>query len=247
MGLFDKKPKLDLKFERKPTLIVAGREFSAALKSDGTVLYAGSPTSPTSLVTKWHDIVSLAGSYDHVAGVKRDGTVVACGDNKFKQCNVSEWRDVVAVATNDCATIGLKADGTVVGTYRKFAITEHNRRYVLDLASWQGIVAIAGGGSYGFAGLRWDGTPVGVGAEELLAKLRQKPRHTNIVALAICDLINPCTIALLSDGTLIASRNDFARIERWRRLRRCASSQVWHPITENKEWLLELEARERTK
>ena len=61
MGLFDKKPKLDLVFEQKPTLIIGGSDFSAAVKDDGRVVYAGDMLSTTAGVVKWYDIVSLAG------------------------------------------------------------------------------------------------------------------------------------------------------------------------------------------
>ena len=53
--------------------IVAGESFPAGLKSDGTVVYAGSIPN-TEVIETWDNIVSIAGERIHLGGLRADGS-----------------------------------------------------------------------------------------------------------------------------------------------------------------------------
>ena len=84
--------------------------------------------------SRWHDIVMLTGTDDHVVGLRSDGTVVASGWNHRSQCEVADWEDVVQVAAGGYFTAGLKSDGTVVVASTKGGFT--------DVYKWTNVVSI---------------------------------------------------------------------------------------------------------
>lgn len=76
---------------------------SVGLRSDGTVVAAGSNNFGACKVDNWTDIISVSEGDSHTVGLRRDGTVVAtryAGDIRFNysQCEVSNWNNIVAIA-----------------------------------------------------------------------------------------------------------------------------------------------------
>ena len=78
--------------------IAAGDQFSAALRSNGTLWMTGDNTfgqlgfgtrMNTNLFTKvgtGTDWISVAAGYQHTVALKSDGTLWAWGDNSYGQC-----------------------------------------------------------------------------------------------------------------------------------------------------------------
>ncbi|MBO5402593.1 MAG: TIR domain-containing protein [Clostridia bacterium] len=95
-------------------IISGGKEHTAALLTDGTVVACGSNQKGQISTGTWRNIVYIACGDFHTVGLKSDGTVVACGDNEKGQCNVSGWTDIVHISCDAFHTVGVRSDGTVV-------------------------------------------------------------------------------------------------------------------------------------
>jgi uncharacterized repeat protein (TIGR02543 family) len=141
-------------FKVEPT-IAAGAAHTVGLRSDGTVMAAGSNASGQCGVSDWEHIVQLAAGEAHTIGVRNDGTVVAAGSNTSGQCDVGNWTDIVQVAAGATHTVGLRADGTVVAV-------GNNDYGQCNVGSWTDIVQVAAGGFHTL-GLKEDGTVVAIG------------------------------------------------------------------------------------
>ena len=150
----EKAPPLNLERTIGPT-VAAGRNHTVGLKSDGTVVAAGSNVYGQCNVDDWTDIVAVAAGSEHTVGLKSDGTVVAVGSNTFGQCNVYDWTDIVAVAADGSHTVGLRSDGTVMAG----GLNPDGR---CNVSGWKGIVAVTAG-QFDTVGLKSDGTVVAVG------------------------------------------------------------------------------------
>lgn len=138
--------------------VVASDFQTVALRTDGTVVAAGSDSGGKRAVSRWTDIVSVAAGHFQIVGLRADGTVVAAGSNNYGQCDVDGWTDIVAIAAGDEHTVGLRADGTVVAT-------GNNEDGRCDVSDWTGVVAIAAD-TWHTVGLRADGTVVATGDNE---------------------------------------------------------------------------------
>ncbi|HVL67081.1 MAG TPA: Ig-like domain repeat protein, partial [Vicinamibacterales bacterium] len=153
--LYDPKPAL-LPAVVAPTpgqpQIAAGRIHTVALRSDGTVIGAGSNSAGQLNVSGWTDIVRIASSAnaDFTVGLKSDGTVVATGDNASGQLNVGAWTGIAGIAAGNAHTVGLRSDGTVVAV----GSSGSGR---LNVTGWTDIVQVAAGDAL-TVGLRRDGT-----------------------------------------------------------------------------------------
>ncbi len=171
--------------------IAGGAYHTVGLKSDGTVVAAGSKNSGQCDVSDWTDVVAVACRSLRTVGLKFDGTVVAAGDNSESQCDVSGWTDVVAIACGFDHTVGLKSDGTVVAA-------GDNEDGQCDVSGWTDVVAIACGFDH-TVGLKSDGTVVAVGDNK--DGQCNVSDWTDVVAIA-CSGSN--TVGLKSDGTVVA-------------------------------------------
>lgn len=132
------------------------------LRSDGTVLAAGSNLFGECGVEDWEDIVDVSAGASHTVGLRSDGTVVAVGNNKRGQCDVDDWDHIIDVAAGRFSTYGLTMDGRILvaGDY-----TNAWGDYVPDVPEWEDVIAIAAGSDSSRAqdfvvGLRSDGTIV---------------------------------------------------------------------------------------
>lgn len=172
------------------------------LKTDGTVIAAGSNISNKTDVQEWTDIIDIAAGGEHSVALKADGTVVAVGADSWNQCQVEEWTDIVDIIAKDDRTIGLKADGTIEETgymgYELRGLYTGNGSRV-NRAVWNNLVAIATG-SQTVIGLKSDGTVVAVGDNE--DGQCDVETWTDIVAIAAGY---SHTVGLKSDGTVVAA------------------------------------------
>ena len=164
-------------------VLAVGFYHTVGLKTDGTVIAAGSNSDGQCNVTSWRDIQAIdCGAY-HTVGLKTDGTVIAAGRNASGQCNVSEWQDIVAVACTDYDTIGLKRDGTVVATgYHDYSA----------LSGWSDVVSI-GGGSY---------SAVAVTGRGQLLSSHPSARSESIRSAVAADASTGYAVCLLENGTV---------------------------------------------
>lgn len=180
------------------TRIATSSLHTVGLKSDGTVVAAGSGIHKQMDVSGWKNIVAIAAEYDHTVGLKSDGTVVAVGNNDCGQCNVSGWKDIVAVAAggtlDHCFTVGLKSDGTVVAT-------GDNENGQCNVSGWEDIVAISAA-DHQTVGLKADGTVIATGLG--LAKNEDFSDWKDIVAISAGNQI----LGLKSNGTVIVAGED---------------------------------------
>jgi hypothetical protein len=191
-------------------MIAAGTAHTVGLKSDGTVVAAGSNASGQCGVNDWEHIVQLAAGEDHTVGLKDDGTVVAAGSNTSGQCDVSNWTGIVQIAAGAAHTVGLRADGTVVAV-------GNNDYGQCNVGTWTNIIQVAAG-EFHTVGLKDDGTVVAVGLNNY--------GQCNVgswvdVAQVSAGALH--TVGLKDDGTVIAKG--------WNLLGQC-NVGTWQDITQ---------------
>ncbi len=189
-------------------LITGGYGYTAALKSDGTVLVAGElPNSEC--ISEWKSVVAISAGFLHLVCLKSDGTVVATGYNHDGECNVSDWHDITAIATGWHFTIGLKKDGTVVATGK-------NISGQCDVSDWYNIVAIKADDDI-TVGLKKDGTVVST--HKHFHKALSSSLWEDIAAIT---LGSDCIIGIKNDGTVVAAakeedeENENCNVSNWR-------------------------------
>ncbi len=180
------------KHSKKIQTLCAGNSHTIGLKTDGTVVAAGSNKFGQCNVDKWWHIVAVsAGAYSTI-GIKGNGTVLSAGNNEYGQCDVSDWRDIIAVSAGNYHTAGLKSDGTVVAV-------GHNSAGQCDVNGWKDIISVVTGNSH-TVGLKSDGTVVAVGDNG--------DGRCNVSGWK--DIISICaghshTLGLKLDGTVVAA------------------------------------------
>ena len=106
------------------------------LKSDGTVLLAGSYAGES--VSGWTGITQVA-TGPIVMGLKSDGTVVYTGGiDGVDFSDINTWTDIVQVATGQQYAVGLKSDGTVM-------FAGDGRGYTRDVKYWKNVISVSCG------------------------------------------------------------------------------------------------------
>lgn len=172
--------------------ISAGRNHTAALKADGTVVTAGSNDYyQRDLVSEWSDVVSVSVGETHTVALTATGTVLHAGAVNYGQRAATQWWDIAAVYAGKNHTIGLKTDGTVVATGR-------NDYGQCNVWYWNDMIAISTG-TYHTAGLKADGTVVATGNNQ--HKQCEVSDWTDIIAVYAAD---SHTVGLKADGTVVA-------------------------------------------
>ena len=213
--------------------IKASNHHTVGLRSDGTVVAAGSNSYGQCNVDEWSNIARIAAGAHHTVGLKKNGTVVAAGSNSYGQCNVNGWNNIAEIATGAYHTVGLKKDGTAVATgwngygqcnvngWNNIARIAVSRYHTVGLRA-DGTVVAAGSNSYGqcnvngwnniaeiatgtyhTVGLRADGTVVATGSNN--DGECNISEWTDIVAIAAGPRF---TLGLKSDGTVAAAGNN---------------------------------------
>ena len=82
--------------------IKVSNHHTVGLRSDETVVAAGSNSYGQCNVDEWSNIARIAAGAHHTVGLKKDGTVVAAGNNEYGQCNVESWN---IKADSDASTV----------------------------------------------------------------------------------------------------------------------------------------------
>lgn len=97
--------------------ICAGDSFSAGLRTDGTVVAAGTATEQWDL-SGWTDIRNLAAGSAFLVGIRSDGTVVSAGlEGSYFASDCAElafWKDVVYIAAGTDHIVAVDRDGQVL-------------------------------------------------------------------------------------------------------------------------------------
>lgn len=171
--------------------VSAGYSHTVALKSDGTVVAAGSDSSGQSDVDGWSDIVAVSAGRAHTVGLKSDGTVVTAGKDSAGRCDVRNWSDIVAIRAGFENTAGLKSDGTVV-------VVGANQFGQCDVGDWSDIEMVSAG-EYHTVGVNSDGTVVAVGKN--FCGQCDVSDWSDVVAVSAGG---SHTVALKFDGTVVA-------------------------------------------
>lgn len=197
-------PKPTLQAQSRKT-ILATPDFIVAVKSDGTVLYAGEPIKNRGYIREWTDIVSICGSYYggiiedrryFLFALKRDGTVVTTNDS-FAD-SISGWKDIVDISCYGNTILGLKSDGTVVGE----SINVIGKKDT-SFETWSEIIAVSTGGDH-FVGLKKDGTVVACGDDDS-GQCYYTKNWTDIVSISANGYE---TLGLKKDGTVLTTNID---------------------------------------
>lgn len=93
--------------------VAAGKYFSAALFSDGTVKTAGTGGEDIIFDTAgWTDIVQITAGDGFLAGLDTQGRVYSAGKTL---ADTSAWENVIQIAAGASHLVALKADGTCAG------------------------------------------------------------------------------------------------------------------------------------
>ena len=188
------------------TQIAAGSSVTAGIKSDGTVLIAGTcwlscSESPYDAAS-WTDIKQIAFGKNHTVGLKTDGTVVTIGKSSFDQCDVSSWTNIKQIAAGVFHTVGLKENGTVVSAGCSGFGSNSGQ---CNVSSWSDIKQIVAGEQCTL-GVKEDGTVLFAGnitcVESFLnTDLCDVSLWTDIKQVAVGDYH---IVGLKNDGTVVA-------------------------------------------
>ena len=173
--------------------IKASNHHTVGLRSDGTVVAAGSNSYGQCNVDEWSNIARIAAGAHHTVGLKKNGTVVAAGSNSYGQCNVNGWNNIAEIATGAYHTVGLKKDGTAVAT-------GWNGYGQCNVNGWNNIARIAVS-RYHTVGLRADGTVVATGSNDRYGECEVNGWN-NIAEIATGE---HHTVGLRADGTVVAT------------------------------------------
>ena len=195
--------------------IYAGRKHIAGLKSDGTVVAAGSNDYGQCNVKSWRNIIDIIAIYDHTISITGDGRHFLAGkfgsDNnaifekiKYMENQTNELiggfseepqkeinKEICMVSAGYFHTVGLRKDGTVM------AVGE-NEYGQCDVENWQDIISISAG-CYHTVGLKKDGTVVAVGENEYCQCNVED--WQDIIAISAWGYH---TVGLKKDGTVMA-------------------------------------------
>ena len=150
--------------------INAGDTQIVGLRSDGTVVAAGSDKNDQLNVGDWENIVAVSAGQFFTLGLMEDGTVIstipeelrADEDSGYKDLFVDDWDHIIAISAGDWTIAGLKEDGTVIFTVTNF---HYNSKPLSEISSWTDIIAVTAG-LYEVMALRADGTLLVAGGRE---------------------------------------------------------------------------------
>ena len=174
------------------TAIAAGRDYSLALKSDGTVIGMGfgtAATPPAGLT----GVTAIAASSTRSVALKSDKTMVGWGSG-IGGTGMPTWTDVIAITGGTNHFLAIRSGGTVSGWGTGFGTIP---------AGLTGVTAVAAGNSFSLA-LKGDGTVVGWGTTT--AGYAGIPTDlTGVTAIAAGFDFG---LALKSDGTVVGWGNN---------------------------------------
>ena len=173
-------------------MVAAGKAHTVGLRSDGTVIAAGSDKAGQCRINDWTDIIQVSAGEEHTVGLKSNGTVAATGDNSWGQCDVGHWRTVIQAAAGQYNTVGLQSGGTLVSVGAE--IFGQNR-----VDGWRNIIQVAPGVSH-TVGLRSDGRVVAVGMDTMGQCDVRRWREVIQISAGVVH-----TVGLRWDGTVVST------------------------------------------
>ena len=195
--------------------IVAGYDYSVAIKEDGTLAFTGNrdrfmyeTINGMRDIGEWKNVVAIAGGDYHIVALSSEGYTYSSyiSLHNYGQGNIPPSKDYVAISAGSLHTVLLKSDGTVVAV-------GDNSLGQCNVSEWKDIVAIDCGGMF-TVGLKSDGTVVAAGSNGLMfvggsegyAETEFKPCNvdgwTDIVAISAGNFH---TVGLKKDGTVVAT------------------------------------------
>ncbi|GEP42777.1 hypothetical protein BGE01nite_20680 [Brevifollis gellanilyticus] len=169
--------------------ISGGRQFTLALKANGTVVAWGDGVwlSGLEIPQGLTGVIAIDAGESHCLALKADGTVMAWGEDTAGQTNVpADLNEVMAIATGTRHSLALKRDGTVVQWGQEIPMPE----------GLSDVVAIAAGSGNSLA-LKRDGTVVAWGDNSRLTEVPANLR--DVIAIAMGE---SHAVALKVDGTI---------------------------------------------
>ena len=175
--------------------LAGGYGYTLALKSDGTVVGWGQPSSELkNIPLGLNNVVKLATNNNHALALRSDGSVVAWGDNSFGETSVpNDLSGLTEVATGGHHNLVVKSDGTVTAWgWNIFGQTNVP-------SGLTGVVSVAAGYDFSLA-LKTDGTVVAWG-NNTLGQTSVPTGLNGVIAIAVGEA--HC-LALKSNGTVVA-------------------------------------------
>ncbi len=173
-------------------MVAAGKKHSIGLRSDGTVISAGSNENGQRNVSDWENIAHVDASDTMTVGASWDGKAYTTSSDEALQNAVSAWSGIVMVSAGDAHVVGLKNDGTVVAA-------GDNSMGQCDVSAWTDITMIAADANHTI-GLKKDGTVVAAGDNSSRQCVVEE--WTDV---AMIDTARYHTLALTKDGTAYAA------------------------------------------
>jgi alpha-tubulin suppressor-like RCC1 family protein len=115
---------------------------SFAVRTDGTVLYAGDYSTNQWKATHWEGVKMITSDYAYAAGLMRNGTVKLT--NPKKEMDTTQWKNITYISGGMDHLVGLRNDATVVAT-------GSNGYGQCEVSQWRDIVAISAGRNHTIA------------------------------------------------------------------------------------------------
>lgn len=177
-----------------------------------------------SAISKWNDIVAIDSNSDGVIGLKRDGEIVGVGDfGKGVMERVSKWENIVDISSKSWGFVGLRSDGTVLFTTTdNFIDQESTKKELFEITKWNSIIDIAA--EYCIVGLMSNGGVVATSGYGM-------PECSDWKDVIAIDVASTNTIALKSNGTVIASSGDNqwgqCNVSNWENIVNIAVGHTW--------------------
>lgn len=178
--------------------VAAGYDFTAGLRSDGTVVFTKGTTltqTAEAYQSELKNIVAITACLYNFAALKADGTVIAFGGLGIAdQYMISDWENIVEISSNVNNITGLKADGTVEVAGLETEGYMYGQR---NAREWTDIVSISCGYIF-ITGIKSDGTVVSTLKDKVeeLSVTKDWSDITDITA-------NQNIFGIKSDGTLM--------------------------------------------
>ena len=181
--------------------ISVGRAHIVGLKSDGTVVAAGSNKNYECEVSEWTDIVAVEAGEGVTVGLKSDGTVVVAGDEYlFGDRGLQHVKDAVAISCGSTnVLLYVRKDGTLGYGVGDSLISSDLYKETKD---WTNVIQVASRGAV-FAVLFGDGT---VKTFSYMFD-PDTTEWTDIVQIAVG---HSHVVGLKSDGTVVATGGNLA-------------------------------------
>ncbi len=143
----------------KSNPISAGIRHSAAVTSDGRVLFCGDSFAEKEDLLAWRDLISVFVKGEFAAGLKQDGTLLIAQNRPGHRLVTNHWADIVDVAMGQQYIVGLKEDGTLVAQgidgFGETDVGGWSKIVAID-ASWQRTVGLDQDGHVHIAGVNKD-------------------------------------------------------------------------------------------